>query len=228
MKLAPAHQALVVAAAVLLASRGAWAEASAAAGAKWTAAYVQGGLSTASPHMSGATVGGSMVLHAGRRFAWEGSGSYVDRGDGSSATSLSVNALLHFPSRDEKAVPYIVTGAGLYRASFDTRITRFAGPAPSGPMGSGRYRHIMKSGPPGWDLGELPAFYGDRVAADIARRGRTGVLTFADPAVGLGAGMRIRLGRSWSMRQDARAQLVVRNGGVYALGVFTVQVGRGF
>lgn len=229
MKPAPAHQALVVVAAVLLASTGAWAETPAASQrGERTAAYIQGGFSTASPHLSGAAVGGSMVVHAGRRFAIEGSGSYVDRGAGSSAASLSVNAILHLASRGEEAVPYLVAGAGLYRASFDTRIARFAGPAPSGPMGSGRYRHIMKPGPPGWDLGELPAFYGDRVAADIAQRGRTGVLTFGDPALSLGAGMRVRLGRAWSMRQDARAQLVMRGGAFYALGVFTIQVGRGF
>jgi len=229
MKPALEHHALAVAAAVLLASPRVWAETPAASpGTERTAGYVQGGFSTASPHMSGAAVGASIVLHAGRRFALEGSGSYVDRGAGSSAASLSVNAILHLAAREEEAVPYLVAGAGLYRASFDTRIARFAGPAPSGPMGSGRYRHLMKPGPPGWDLGELPAFYGDRVAADIARGGRTGGLTLNDPAVALGAGMKVRLGRSWSMRQDARAQLVMRNGEVYALGVFTVQIGRGF
>lgn len=229
MKPAFTRHVLVVAAAVLLASPGAWAETHAASGGgERTVAYVQGGFSTASPHMSGVAVGGSLVLDLSGGFALEGSGAYVDRGAGSTATSLSVNAILHLASRDEEAVPYLVAGAGLYRASFDTRIARFDGPAPSGPMGSGRYRHVMKPSPPGWDLGELPAFYADRVAAGIASEGRTGVLTFADPAVGLGAGMRVRLGRAWAMRQDARVQLVMRNGDVYALGAFTVQVGRDF
>jgi hypothetical protein len=221
--------AFAVAAAVLLPSPSRAAETpSASPRPERTAGYFQGGFSTASPHMSGAAAGGSVVLHAGPRLAVEGSASYVDRGAGSSAASLSVSGILHLASRAEEAVPYLVAGAGLYRASFDTRIARFSGPAPSGPMGSGRYRHVMKGGPPDWDLGELPAFYGDRTADDIALRGRNGVLAFNDPAVSLGAGMRVRLGRRWSMRQDARAQLVMRNGQVYALGVFTIQVGRGF
>ncbi len=171
---------LIGAAAVLLASPGAWAETRASWGGERTAAYVQGGFSTASPHMSGVAVGASLVLDLNRSFALEGSGSYVDRGAGSEAASLSVNAILHLASRDEEAVPYLVAGAGLYRASFDTRIARFAGPAPSGPMGSGRYRHIMKPSPPGWDVGELPAF--PALAASVA--GRLGVVAFLSPLLG--------------------------------------------
>ena len=62
----------------------------------------------------------------------------------------------------------------------------------------------------------------------IAREGRSGRRSFDDPALNLGAGMRIRLGKRWSLRQDARAQLVMRDGEVYSVGLFTIQAGRGF
>ena len=80
----------------------------------------------------------------------------------------------------------------------------------------------MNGGPPGWDLGRLPAFYGERVADLIAREGRS----FNDPALGLGIGARFRLGARWSLRQDARTQLVIRNGEVYPVWAFTIQFGH--
>ena len=86
----------------------------------------------------------------------------------------------------------------------------------------------MEGGPSGWDLGELSPFYGDRVALLIAREGRSGSRSFNDPALSLGAGMRIRLGRSWSVRQDARVQRVMRSGEVYTVGLFTIQLGHRF
>jgi hypothetical protein len=95
-------------------------------------------------------------------------------------------------------------------------------------MGIRRYRHVMQGQPPGWDLGELPPFYSDRVEGLIAAEGRNGSRSFNDPAVSIGVGVRIRLGRSWSARQDARAQLLMRSGEVYPVWVFTIHLGRGF
>jgi len=190
--------------------------------------HVQTGLSTASPHMSGATAGGSVILHPDRRLAFEGSGAYLNRGDGASALSLSAGLILNLVPTEEKAVPYIVGAGGLLRASFDTRNPRFSGAARSGEMGVGRYRHVMAGAPPGWDLGELPPFYGDRVQALIARDGRTGRASFADAAVTLGTGVRVRFGRGWLAGQDARALLVLRSGSVYTLWVVTIHVGRAF
>ena len=190
--------------------------------------YLQAGFSTASPHVRGATVGGSLLADLNRRLAVEGSAAYLDRGAGAWAASLSASLLLNLVSRNERAVPYLVAGGGLYRASFDTRNARFSGPALSGEMGTGRYRHVMEGEPPGWDLGELPPFYSDRVETLIAREGRGGRGSFNDPALSVGAGVRIRLGRGWSARQDARAQLLMRRGEVYTVWVFTIHVGRGF
>lgn len=193
-----------------------------------TAGYVQAGFSTASPHMSGAAFGGSLLLHAGRRLAVEAAGAFADRGAGASAASLSASAVLHLVSREDKAVPYLVAGGGFYHASFDTRSGRFAGPAPAGEMRAGRLTHVMEGAPAGWDLGQLPPFYAGRVASSIARDGRSGRLSFNDPALNLGAGVRIRLGSHWSVRQDARFQLVIRGGDTYGVGLFTLQLGRGF
>ena len=190
--------------------------------------HLQTGLSTASPHMSGGTAGGSVILHEGRRLAFEGAASYLNRGSGSSALSLSAGVIVNLVSTEEKAVPYLVGGGGVLRASFDTRNPRFSGPARSGEMGAGRYRHVMKGSPPDWDLGELPPFYGGRLQSLIAREGRAGRASFSDPAVTLGAGVRIRLGRSWLAGQDARALLVLRSGSAYTLWVVTVHFGRAF
>ncbi len=173
-------------------------------------------------------MGGTLLVDVNRRLAVEGSGAYLDRGAGASAASLSVGLVLNLVSRDETAVPYLVAGGGLYRASFDTRNARFSGPAPSGEMGIRRYRHVMQGQPPGWDLGELPPFYSDRVEGLIAAEGRNGSRSFNDPAVSIGVGVRIRLGRSWSARQDARAQLLMRSGEFYPVWVFTIHLGRGF
>jgi hypothetical protein len=195
-------------------------------GSDRTSAYLQVGFSTARPHMSGIGGGGSLVVQLGRRLALEGSGSYLDRGAGAAATTLSVNAVLDLGPPRERAVPYLVMGGGAYRASFDTRDRRFIGAAQSGEMGTGRYRHLMQGNPAGWDLGQLPSFYGERLAASIARDGRNGIQTFTDPALAVGAGVRIRLGRAWSMRQDARALVVMSDGRYYTAGMFTLQVGR--
>lgn len=189
-------------------------------------AYLQAGLSTARPHVGGAAVGASVVVPLSQRLALEGSGAYLDRGAGASAMTLSANAVLQLASGHERAAPYLVAGGGVYRASFDASHARFTGPAPSGEMRTGRYRHLMEGSPPGWNLGQLPPFYGERLAAAIARNGRTGDQSFTDPALGLGAGIRIRLARAWSMRQDARIEIVMRGGSLYPVGVFTVQVGR--
>lgn len=189
-------------------------------------AYMQAGLSTARPHTGGAAVGASLVLPFRHWLALEASGGYLGRGAGASAMTLSVNAVLPLASGNGKTVPYLVLGGGLYRASFDASNERFNGPSPSGEMRTGRYRHLMEGRPPGWNLGQLPPFYGDRFADAIARGGRTGVQSFTDPALGVGAGIRIRIARGWSMRQDARVEVVMRNGASYPLGVFTVQVGR--
>jgi hypothetical protein len=191
-----------------------------------TTAYLQAGLSTARPHMSGIGGGGSLVVRLGRRLALEGSGSYLDRGAGAAAATLTVNALLDLGPPRQKAVPYLLLGGGAYRASFDTMDRRFIGAAQAGEMRTGRYRHLMQGNPAGWDLGQLPSFYAERLAASIERDGRNGIQTFTDPAFAVGAGVRIRLGRAWAMRQDARALVVTSDGRFYTVGMFTVQVGR--
>jgi hypothetical protein len=169
-----------------------------------------------------------VLIALGQRLAVEGSGAYLDRGAGASAATFSGSVVWNVFSRDERAVPYLVGGLALSRAWFDTRGARFSGPAPAGEMGSGRYRHVMDGGPPGWDLGALPPFYGDRARRAIARDGRSGDSSFDDVALAAGGGVRIRLGQAWSAREDARVLLPTRGGRVYAVWAFTVQLGRRF
>jgi len=191
------------------------------------ALYLQAGFSTATPHLRGGAVGGAVLVSLNGRLALEGSGAYLDRGSGASAASLSGSLVLSLVPGDEKAVPYLVGGVGLHRASFDTRDARFSGPAPAGEMGSFRYRHTMVGAPDGWDLGALPPFYAERMQGLIARDGRSGRPGFDDPALVGGAGVRIHLGKSWSAREDARVQLLLRDGEPYPVWSFTIQFGRG-
>ena len=217
---------VVIAALACAASVGA-EEPSAAPRSGGTFLSAQAGFSTASPHMSGAAVGAALARDLGPRLALEVSGTYLDRGSGASAASLTSSLLVRLVPRQDKAVPYLAVGGGLYRTAFDTHDPRFSGARVSGLMGSGRYRHTMPPSPPGWDFGQAPDFYGGRLADAIAREGRTNV-SFSDPTLTIGAGIWVRLGRSWSIRQDARAQVIVRSGTAYTVGVFTLQVGRGF
>jgi hypothetical protein len=193
-----------------------------------TELHVQVGLAASSPHRDGPAAGGTVLLQPGRRVAFEGAATYLGRGQDAWALSLSSSLILDLLPPEEKTVPYLVGGGGVLRASFDTRSPRFSGAGPSGEMGTGRYEHVMDAPPRGWDLGELPAFYADRVEASIARDGGRGRATFTDPALTLGAGVKLRLGRGWMVGPDARALLAFRSGRVYTLWLASIRLGWGF
>lgn len=204
-----------------------------AEGREKTAAYLQAGFSSGSSHMGGAAMGGMIVRDLGSRLALEGSGSYLSRGMGSNALSLSASLLLHLRSSHEKAVPYLAAGGGLYRASFDMGNSRFYGPMGAGMMGNfGGYMGMMSGTSqytPNWNFGQMPMFYGNRLGNMMGQQGsRFGHQTFTDPALSFGGGIRVDIGSKLYLRPDGRAVVVASGGDTYTVAVFTVNLGYRF
>lgn len=195
---------------------------------KRTALYLQAGLSSGSYDMGGAALGGTIVRDLGSRLALEGSGAYLTHGMGSNAVSLSANLLVQLRPRDEKVVPYLAAGGGLYRTSFDMGDRGWG--STGGMMGYG-----MGYGMMGWGSGAsgstvpMPMFYANRLAGRPGGRPQGfGRESFTDPAVSLGGGLRVDLGSRVFLRPDARALIVTAEGDTHTVAVFTVNVGYGF
>ena len=193
-----------------------------------TAIYLQAGYSSGTSDMGGAALGGMLVRSLSSRLAIEATGTYLGHGMGSNALSGSVALLVRLRPPREKAVPYLVAGGGLYRASFDMGRGRLAGPMNMGGsmmptfgmMGMG---WAAPNTP--WNFGQMPHFYGARLAKLGVEGGRR---SFTDPAVSLGAGLRIDLGSHLDLRPDGRALVVTSGGDTYTVGVFTVNLGYRF
>lgn len=192
-----------------------------------TAVYGQLGVSSGSYDMAGGAFGGVFVRDLGARLAIEGTGAYLGHGMGSSALSLSASLLVQLRPRTEKVVPYLAFGGGLYRTSFDM------GDRQSSSMGGMMSYGMMTWGGPvsTWPTSapRMPMFYANRLErrTDWQARGY-GRESFNDPAIGVGAGMRINLGSRVFLRPDARALMVTADGDRHTVGVFTVNVGYGF
>ena len=191
-----------------------------------TALYMQAGLSSGTYHMGSGAIGGVLVRDLGSRLAIEGVGAYLGHGMGSSALALSANLLVQLRARNEKVVPYVALGGGLYRASFDMGDLR------SGSMGGMMNYGMMNWGPVStWpdSSAAMPMFYANRLArrTDWQARG-FGRESFNDPVLSVGAGLRIDLGSRLFLRPDARALVVTADGDTHTVGVFTVNIGYGF
>lgn len=200
-------------------------------GAEKTAVYLQAGYSPSSWQMGGAALGGALVRDLTSRLSAEASASYLGRGMGSNGLSASAALLVHLRPTHEKAVPYLAAGGGFYRASFDMGSDRFNGPMDMGGSmmgGSG----MMGMGWPGadqWDFGQMPHFYGARLADQPgAQEPHYGQRSFTDPVVSLGGGVRVDLGSRLYLRPDARALVVVSGGETSTFGLFTVNFGYRF
>lgn len=214
-----------------------------------TVASLQAGVASGSMGSHGASLGGTIVTDLGSRLALEATGTYHGQGMGMGADALSASANLQvlLRPRTERTVPYLTIGGGLYRASFDMGNARFNGPmngyggnGASGPgygMMGGAYGGygMMGAGYPGagpgnWNYGSMPMFYGSRMGAmSFGPDGRpVGHRSFTDPAVSVGAGLRIDLGSRLVLRPDGRALVVLADGDSRTVGVFTVNIGYGF
>lgn len=193
-----------------------------------TVLYLQAGYSSSPWHMGGAALGGAFVRDLTSRLSAEAQASYLARGMGSNAFNASASLLVNLRPRGEKAVPYLAAGGGVYRASFDMGSDRFSGPMDmsgsmaccSGAMG------MTWPGAEQWDYGQMPHFYGARMAGQEGSY--PGPRTFTDPVVSLGAGIRIDVGSHLDLRPELRALVVVSGGDTSTSGLFTVNLGYRF
>ena len=206
-------------------------EGKASSEARKTALYMQAGYSSGSWDMGGAALGGMLVRDITPRLAVEASAAYLGHGMGSNGLSASAVLLVHLRPTSEKAVPYLAAGGGIYRASFDMGNGRFNGPMNmGGSMMSGSGMMGLGSAPAGtpWNYGQMPHFYGSRLANGSGQAGHDGERSFTDPAISLGAGIRIDVGSRLFLRPDARALVVTSSGDTNTVGVFTVNLGYRF
>ncbi len=201
-------------------------------GAEKTTVYLQAGYSPDSWHMGGAALGGMLVRDLTSRLSAEASASYLGRGMGSNGFSASGALLVHLRPTHEKAVPYLVAGGGAYRASFDMGNGRFNGPMNMGGSMMDNFGMMgLDSAPAGapWNYGQMPHFYGGRLADRAGRQGPAyGQRSFTDPVVSLGGGIRIDLGSRLHLRPDARALVIASRGETSTFGLFTVNLGYRF
>lgn len=198
--------------------------------AEKTAIYMQAGYSSGSGDMGGATLGGVFVRGLTSRLAVEASAAYLG-GMGSNGLSASAALLVHLRPTHEKAVPYLVAGGGLYRASFDMGNRRFNGPMNMGGSMMDGFGMMGVVEPPAgtpWSYGQMPHFYGRRLANTGTQEPYYGDRSFTDPAISLGGGIRIDVGSRLFLRPDARALVVTSSGDTNTVGVFTVNLGYRF
>ena len=193
-----------------------------------TAVYLQAGYSSGSGHMGTAALGGLLERDLTRRLSLEASASYLGHGMGSSAFTASASLLVGLRPGHEKAVPYLAAGGGVYRASFDMANARFSGPMDMGGSMMGGYGMMGMNWPGAeqWDFGQMPHFYGSRLAGQEGPY--SGQLSFTDPVVSLGGGIRIDVGSRLYLRPDLRALVVVSEGETRTSGLLTVNLGYRF
>lgn len=216
-----------------------------------------GGLS-ATGSATGASVGGAITFALNERLAIETSGTYLDRGAGADAMSVGANLIVNLRRPTAKALPYAAIGGGLYRARFDLGTARFFGTMGTQysagtmmiPLQGGMGFGMMGAGYSGasswngqmWDTRaqgawpgavyapqHMPSFYVNRLGPmTVPTGGRWGMRTFTDPALTLGGGVRLDLGRHLSVRPDARALVVIGGGDTYTTAIVSFNVGYRF
>lgn len=223
--------------------------ASAAAGpASPVSIAASGGLSAAS-RGSGVAAGLQLTFDLTDRLVLEAEGAHLGQGAGASGMVGTVTLLVNLLPGDGKTVPYVAAGGGLYRAAFDLDHDRFfgrlSGEYPEGTRmipiaGRGGFGMMQGpyNGPPIWtgawmgptfSLSQMPAFYTNRLGPMTVRRnGGWGTRSFVDPAISIGVGVRLELSPRFSVRPDARALVVIADGGSHTVGVMTIGFGYRF
>ncbi len=171
---------------------------------------------------TGPAVGGAVTIGLFDRVAVEGTGEYLGRGTGARAFALTGGVLIDL-MEGGSTVPYFAVGAGWYHSSLDLGTARFFGnvnlPAGSLVCGGG-----FGSGTCGY--GQVPQYYRAQLGNLFVPQNRAwSTVTFNDPAVHLGGGVRIDLTRRVYLRPDARAIIVFGHGAHHTVGVVTLGVG---
>ena len=198
---------------------------------------------------TGVALGGSVLFDLNDRASLEAQGTYLDRGAGADAVSVSGSLLVNLISARERVVPYAAAGGGVYRTSFDLANPAFLGPMDT-PFGSGSAvcpapGTGFGSGPgagfgpgPGtcpatvaghWGVGQMPGFYARRLGPMVVPAGGVWeARSFTDPAMSVGGGLRFNVNEHLMVRPDIRALVVFADGDTHTMAVFGVNVGYRF
>jgi len=153
---------------------------------------------------TGGVLGGTLLRDLSDRVAFEASGAYLDRGASHDVSAMG--QLLVTLIDGGKAVPYLSAGGGVYHQESQDRWVTPADIRPArGPRGQGRDAEPRTTAP-----------------SSLERVRST------DPALSLGAGVRLDLGPRFYARPDARLMLVMGNGRNQTFGLFTLNVGWRF
>lgn len=207
------------------------------------------GLTSTSPGQ-GAALGGAMMFDVNDRVTVEVAGNWLDRGRGSNGVTVGGSLLLNLASQRRAAVPFVALGAAAVRTTFDMDDRVFLGGrsgqfgpgatmVPFQGMGQGGMMQGPYTGPDYWtgtwtagptvDLSNMPMFYQQRLGPmEMGTDGRWGMRSFTDPALSLGGGVRFDVTERLYLRPDARALVVLADGGRHTVGVFTLGAGVRF
>ena len=198
---------------------------------------------------TGVALGGSWLFDVNDRASLEAQGTYIDRGAGADALSMSGSLLINLLAARQPVVPYAAVGGGVYRSSFD-----LANPAMLGPVGAQFGPGTVVCPAPGtgigtgpgagfgsgtgtcpaavagyWGVGQMPGFYARRLGPmSVPVGGVWETRSFTDPAVTIGGGLRFNVNEHVMVRPDVRALVVFADGETHTLGVFAVQLGYRF
>lgn len=175
---------------------------------------------------TGPSIGGAITLDISRWIAFEGAGTYVNRGDGIDVLNIQGGALANLANVNGRIIPFIAGGVGVYRATVDLGVQRFFGGA-GGQFGPGA---SLCGGTGVCPYGHLPQFYARRLGAMAAPITVSGwpTRTFTDPAFHVGTGVRWYPTPQVFVRPEFRGLFVVGNGRVQSLGSASCGVGYRF
>jgi hypothetical protein len=213
-----------------------------------TTAIVRASLLAARPAPS-AALGGGVSRDLTDRLAVEGDLVYFTRGRWATAwtgTGALRIALGPFGWTDP-AVPFVVAGGGVQRATIDLADPRLLGPIASSWTPGAVFCPDRGMGPgvgPGtgfgdgpctadalghWGVGELPDFYARRLGPLVVPADREWPdRSFVDPAVTFGGGLHLHVGRHLVLQPEVRVWTVIADGRTRTSALLGVTAGYGF
>jgi hypothetical protein len=198
---------------------------------------------------AGVALGASWLFDLTDRASLDAQGTYLDRGAGADALSVSGSLLVNLLRSRERIVPYAAVGGGMYRTSFDMANPALLGPlsAQFGPgsvvcpaPGTGVGPGLGAGLGPGsgtcpatttgyWGVGHMPGFYARRLGPmTVPVAGNWATRSFIDPAMSIGGGLRFNVTEHLMVRPDIRALVIFAEGDTHTVGVFGVQLGYRF
>ncbi|MGE3276186.1 MAG: hypothetical protein AB7O67_13825 [Vicinamibacterales bacterium] len=196
-------------------------------------------------HHTGAGVGGTLTAGVTDRLSLEGQVQWLDRGPGSSAVAALGSVLVRLAPGREDASPYLALGGGMYSAAFDMGMqgmfggygwvggpgVGMGGMGPGFGYGQGTWYGpggMFGTGPLPWP-DHVPAFYRTRMGnLEPPVNGAWDSRRFTDPALSLGGGASLAVGRHLVLRPDVRALVVFGDGRTQTIGLFNLGVGFRF